>query len=137
MAPEDNKRIARDFIEGMWNRRDMSVADRYIAPDMTPQGPMSDQFAPGPEGSKAFTSAFLSAFPDVQATIDEQETEGDLVHTWVTFRGTQTGQLMDIPATGRRATVPVHITDRIVNGKIIESWAEWDPDDMFRQLGVG
>ncbi|MBX3066053.1 MAG: hypothetical protein KF726_23950 [Anaerolineae bacterium] len=29
------------------------------------------------------------------------------------------------------------ITDRIADGKIAETWAEWDPQDMMRQLGVG
>jgi predicted ester cyclase len=43
---------------------------------------------------------------------------------------------MGVPATGRQATVPVLITDRIANGKIVETWAEWNPDDMMRQLGV-
>ncbi len=137
MAAEENKFIARDFIEGMWNRRDMRTADKYVAANLAPQGPFADQFPPGPEGSKAFTSTFLDAFPDVQATIDEQEVDGDLVRTWVTFRGTHTGQLMDIPATNRRATVQVLVTDRIAKGKIIETWSEWDPNDMLRQLGVG
>ncbi len=136
MISEKNKTISREFIEGMWNRQDMSTADRLVAPDLVPQGPMADQFPPGPEGSKMFTSAFLQAFPDVKATIDRQEVEDDLVYTWVTFRGTHTGPLMDIPATGRRAEVQVQITDRIADGMIVESWSERDPDDMMRQLGV-
>jgi predicted ester cyclase len=137
MAAEEDKRIIRDLTDGIWNRRDLSVADKYVSPNLVPEGPMSDQFPPGPEGQKAFASTFLNAFPDVEATIDRQEVDGDWVHTWITFRGTHTGQLMDIPATGRRATVSVHEMDRVVKGKIVESQSEWDPQDMFRQLGVG
>lgn len=137
MISEKNKTIAREFIEGMWNRRDMSVADRYVAPDMVPQGPMSDQFPPGPEGIKMFASTFIRAFPDVQAVIGRQEVEDDLVYTWVTFQGRHDGPLMDIPATHQYAEVPVLITDRIQDGMIVESWSEWDPEDMMRQLGVG
>jgi hypothetical protein len=137
MVTTTNQAIARDFLDGMWNRRDMSVADRYISPDMAPEGPFADQFPPGPEGSKMFAATFLDAFPDVYCTIDRQEVDEDVVHTWVTFRGTQTGQLMNIPPTGRQAVVPVLITDRIIGGKIVESWSDWDPDDMLRQLGVG
>lgn len=137
MVATTNQAIARDFLEGLWNRRDMSVADKYISPDMVPHGPMADQFPPGPEGSKMFAMSFIDAFPDVKCTIDRQEVEGDLVHSWVTFRGTQTQPLMDIPATGRQAVVPVYVIDRIENGKIVESSSEWDPDDMLRQLGVG
>jgi predicted ester cyclase len=43
---------------------------------------------------------------------------------------------MDIPATGKKVTVPVMVTDRIVNGKIVETWSEWDPMDLMDQLGV-
>lgn len=137
MVATTNQAIARDFLEGLWNRRDTSVADKYISPNLVPQGPLADQFPPGPEGSKMFAMSFIDAFPDVKCTIDNQEDEDDLVHSWVTFRGTQTGALMDIPATGRKVIVPVHIIDRIESGKIVESWAEWDPDDLMRQLGVG
>ncbi len=137
MAAELNKQIAREFIEGAWNRQDLSVIDQYIAPDHTSEGPMTDQFPQGPEGQKVFISTFINAFPDVHATIERQEVDGDQVTTWITFRGTQTGDLMDIPATGRRVAVQVVTTDQIADGQIIASWAEWDPNDMLRQLGVG
>jgi predicted ester cyclase len=134
---QENKSISRDLIDGLWNRRDMSVADKYIDPDMAPEGPFSDQFPPGPEGLKTFASTFINAFPDLECSIDNQETDGDMVRTWVTFVGTQTGQLMDIPPTGNEVTVEVVVTDRISGGKIVESSSEWDPDDMMRQLGIG
>jgi predicted ester cyclase len=137
MSADQLKSLAWDFLDGLWNRRDMSVADQYIDRDMRPEGPMSDRFPPGPEGAKAFASAFLQGFPDVTCTLDQQEVEGDVVKSWVTYRGTQTGPLMDIPATGNSVAVPVLVRDRISGGKIIESRNEWDPDDMMRQLGVG
>jgi steroid delta-isomerase-like uncharacterized protein len=136
MSTEQNKTIARKFIEGAWNRRDMSVVNQLIAPNHVPHGPFTDQFPQGAKGAEAFVSAFLAAFPDVKATIVKQETEGDKIKTTVTFKGTHTGTLMDIPATGKQATVPVVVTDRIVDGKIVETWSEWTPEDMFRQLGV-
>jgi predicted ester cyclase len=137
MSAEENKAISRDFLDGLWNRRDSSVADRYIAANHKPNGPFTDQFPAGPEGVRQFSAAFLTAFPDVRCRVDRQEAEGDTVRSYVTFMGTQTGQLMNIPATNRKATVPVVITDRLVNGKIVETWNEWDPEDMLRQLGVG
>jgi predicted ester cyclase len=133
---EQNKTISRTLIDNLWNKKDMTIADKLIAPNQVPHGPFTDQFPSGPEGMKAFTSSFLAAFPDVKATIDSQEDDGDMVKTTVTFRGTHTGQLMDIPATGKKATVKVIVTDRIAGGKIVESWTEWDPNDMLRQLGV-
>ena len=133
---EANKSIARDYIESAWNRKDMNAIDRYIDAKHVANGPFSDQMPQGVEGQHAFIGSFVSAFPDVHATIESQEADGDMVTTYVTFNGTQTGQLMDIPATNKKAKVQVKITDRIVNGKIVETWSEWDPNDMMRQLGV-
>ena len=109
----------------------------YIAADHVNHGPMTEQLPPGLEGDKAFISGMLAAFPDTRYTIDKQEADGDTVQTWLTYMGTNTGSLNGAPPTGKRATVKVKTTDRIVNGKIVESWAEWDPQDMLRQLGLG
>jgi hypothetical protein len=41
---EQNKAIARNFLEGAWNRRDMSVVNQFMAADHVPHGPFTDQF---------------------------------------------------------------------------------------------
>ena len=133
---EANKSISRDYIEGAWNRKDVNAVDRYIDVKHKAHGPFTDELPQGIEGEKAFTSSFITAFPDVRAIIERQEVNGDKVTTYVTFTGTHSGELMGIPATGKKTKVPVKITDRIVNGKIVETWSEWDPDDLMRQLGV-
>ena len=133
---EQNKAIARNFLEGAWNRRDMSAVNQFMAPDHVPHGPYTDQFPQSAEGTQAFVSAFLLAFPDTKATIQKQEVVGDRVKTTLTFKGTHTGTLMTIPATGKQVTVPVIVTDKIVNGKIVETWSEWDAMEMMNQLGV-
>lgn len=134
---EQNKTIVRNSLEASWKRQDWAEAAKYIAADHVNHGPMTDQLPAGAEGNKAFVSGMLAAFPDVQYTIDQQEAEGDTVRTWLTYTGANTGSLNGMPPTGKRATVKVLITDRLANGKIVESWAEWDPQDMMRQLGVG
>jgi predicted ester cyclase len=134
---EDNKAKARRFLDTLWNKRDLNVADEMISPNSVPHGPFTNESALGPEGSKAFAAAFVTGFPDVRLSIDDQEEDGDLVRNWVTYSGTQRGQLMNIPATGRSATIQALITYRFAGGKIVETWAEWDVDDLMGQLGVG
>jgi len=136
MSAEQNKTIARNFLDAAWNKRDFGSLSQYVAQDHVAHGPFTDQLPPGLQGVIAFASSFTTAFPDVTYTLDSQDTEGDLVRTHVTYHGTHKAELMGVPATGQQATVPVLITDRIAGGKIAESWAEWDPDDMMRQLGV-
>jgi predicted ester cyclase len=134
---EDNKAKARRLLETLWNKRDLNVADEIISSNSVPHGPFTNESALGPEGSKAFASAFITGFPDVRISVDDQEEDGDLVRNWVTYSGTQRGQLMNIPATGRQATIQALITYRFAGGKIVETWAEWDVDNLMQQLGVG
>jgi predicted ester cyclase len=131
-----NMTISRNYLDGVWNKRDLSVIDKLIAPDIVQNGPMTERFSQGQAGIREFVGAFLKGMPDVKCTIDRQEDEGDLVRNWVTFSGTQTGMLMTIPPTGKKFSVPVLITDRIYGGQIVETWGEWDPNELLRQLGV-
>jgi steroid delta-isomerase-like uncharacterized protein len=81
-------------------------------------------------------TVYRNAFPDVHFTIDEQIAEGDKVVTRWTGHGTHKGELAGIPATGKSATVTGMGVDRIVNGKIVESWGIFDQFGMMQQLGV-
>ena len=136
MSSENMKALVHELLDGLWNQRDMSVADRIIDPDLVPRGPMSEGMPNGPDSQKMFVGGMLQAFPDVACRIEDQEVDGDVVTTWATFAGTHTGPLMDIPATGNTVNVEVVVHSRIAGDMIVESWSEWDPDDMFRQLGI-
>jgi predicted ester cyclase len=50
--------------------------------------------------------------------------------------GTQEGEMMRVPATGRRASWTGIVIDRVANGKIAESWVNWDMFGMFQRLGA-
>ena len=60
----------------------------------------------------------------------------DKVVSRVTYRGTHTGDLMGIPATGKPVTVSAIIIDKFSDGKIVESWRLFDQMAMMQQLGV-
>jgi len=53
-----------------------------------------------------------------------------------TAHATHKGELAGIPATGKLATVTGMGVDRILNGKIVESWGLFDQFGMLQQLGV-
>jgi predicted ester cyclase len=76
------------------------------------------------------------AFPDLELTIEDQVAEGDEVVTRFTARGTHRGELMGIPPTGRKVVVTGISIDRLVNGKTVESWTNYDVLSMMQQLGI-
>jgi steroid delta-isomerase-like uncharacterized protein len=51
--------------------------------------------------------------------------------TWVNFWGTWKGKLK---ATGKECTIPVHLTSRFIDGKIVEEYGYWDPTEIVLAL---
>jgi steroid delta-isomerase-like uncharacterized protein len=137
MLSDTNKTVSRRFLEEVWNKRNMAVLNEIIANDHVNTGPGTLPGLPtGPEGSKQFVQVYLNAFPDVHFTIDDQIAEGDKVMTRWTASGTHKGELAGIPATGKSSTVTGINVERIMNGKIVESWGIFDQFGMMQQLGV-
>lgn len=137
MLTETNKTVARRLFEEGWNKGNLSVLSEIIAKDHVNSGPGTLPGLPtGLEGTKQLITVYRNAFPDVRFTVDEQIAEGDKVVTRWTGHGTHKGELLGIPATDRSSTVTGIAVDRIVNGKIVESWGIFDQFGMMQQLGV-
>src|SRR5215211_974401 len=137
MLSETNKTISRRFLEEAWNKGNLAVLDEIIAKDHVNSGPGTLPGLPnGPEGVKQLVTTYRNAFPDIHFTIDEQIDEGDKVVTRWSAHGTHQGELAGIPATGKSSTVTGIAVDRLVNGKIADSWGIFDQFGMMQQLGV-
>jgi steroid delta-isomerase-like uncharacterized protein len=137
MLSETNKTVSRRLFEEVWNKGNLAVLNELIANDHVNSGPGTLPGLPtGPEGAKQFVMIYRNAFPDTHFTIDEQIAEGDKVVTRWTAHGTHQGELLGIPATDKSSTVTGISVDRIVNGKIVESWGIFDQFGMMQQLGV-
>jgi steroid delta-isomerase-like uncharacterized protein len=137
MLSETNKTVSRRFFEEVFSKGNLAVADEIIVKDQVNSGPGNPPgLLPGREGTKQLVTMYRNAFPDVRFTIDEQIAEGDKVVTRWTAHGTHQGELAGIPATGKSSTVTGIVVDRLVNGKIAESWGIFDEFGMMQQLGV-
>jgi steroid delta-isomerase-like uncharacterized protein len=93
-------------------------------------------FSPGRDGLREFFRAFKAAFPDLQATIVNELSNGDkrLVH--IRMSGSMQGDFMRMPATGKSATWEEMHLVRMRDRKIAEHWAVMDQLGMLQQLGV-
>jgi steroid delta-isomerase-like uncharacterized protein len=132
---EQNKAIARRFLEETWNNGNLAVIDELIAADHVNHSP-GPQLPRGPEGSKMFIGVYKGGFPDTHVHIEDQIAEGDKVFTRWSAHGANSGEFMGMPATGKAVHVSGMIVDRIANGQIVESWSEFDQLGMLQQLGV-
>jgi predicted ester cyclase len=77
-----------------------------------------------------------SAFPDLDFSVKEQVAEGDKVASRFEWTGTQKGEFMGIPATGRQVRVWGMVIDRLEQGRIKDTRIIMDTLGLMTQLGV-
>jgi steroid delta-isomerase-like uncharacterized protein len=133
---EANKAISRRVVEEIFNKGRLAAADELVTPDFVGHDPALPQPFRGPDGLRAQAEGYRSAFPDIRITIEDEIAEGDRVVTRWTARGTHEAELFGIRATGRQATVTGMTIDRIVDGRIVETWNNWDTFGLLQQLGA-
>ena len=73
---ENNKELARQFFEQIWNQGDESAIDRFIAEDAAGNDP---KFGVGRESFRLQWCKWRIAFPDINFAIQELIAEGDVV----------------------------------------------------------
>ena len=132
----ETKGIARRFLEEAFNRGNLDVVDELVAPEFVNHDAALPEPVVGIEASKASIRGYRDALPDMRMTVELQVAEGEEVVTQWTARGTHQGDLMGLAATGKQATVTGITIDRIVDGRIVESWTNWDTLGLLQQLGA-
>jgi steroid delta-isomerase-like uncharacterized protein len=88
------------------------------------------------ETIKQFIAAYLTAFPDLQITVDDLFAAADKVATRWTMRGTHKGEFLGIAPTEKTAVITGVTIYRLTNEKIAEYWAYWDSPGLVQQLGA-
>ncbi|MTJ62116.1 ester cyclase [Nocardia seriolae] len=121
----------------VWNTRDFDALDAVIAVDAVDHDPQNPYAAErGPEPQKRLIRMYLAAFPDCAMRVDAQIAEADAVVTRWTATGTNDGDFMGMPATGKSVTTQGISISHFQGGKVVESWNCWDTLGLLQQLGV-
>jgi steroid delta-isomerase-like uncharacterized protein len=135
MSAEENKALLRRYVNEVWGNQNLKALDEFLAPDYqrhrsaTTQPLTRDQ-------QKQLLALFRTAFPDIQITIEEIIAGEDQIAFRSTMRGTQFGEFLGIPPTGRHVTVGLVDVIHIRNGKFVEQWGGPDLFDLLKQLGA-
>jgi steroid delta-isomerase-like uncharacterized protein len=134
MSQEENKAVVRRYYE-LLDQGDVDSIGPLFADDF------AWRFTGQPEPLNKDTlggmvQAFKAAFPDMTHTLDTQITEGNTVVTPLTFTGTQTGDLMGIPPSGKRAEMRGVNIHTVVDGKITGAESVVDMMTMMQQIGA-
>ena len=136
MSTETNKAIARHFGEEVFNKGNTGAIDQLMASNFIEHNVLPPGLPSGREGVKAMMTMLHGAFPDFHATVDDIVAEGDRVVVRSTWDGTQKGEFLGIPASGKHFTIPVIDIMRIGDSKVMEHWSVIDRLGMIEQLGT-
>ena len=124
--------LAGLFVE-MTNTHDPDLVDRFIAEDYVNH---NDFVADGREANRQFWGAFFTGLPDVTVTMEDLIVSGDRVVGRFVYRGTHTGDLLGIPATGRPVEMRSIDIWRVGDGMFVEHWDELNLMQVFQQVGA-
>ena len=133
MSVEANKAQTRQIIDQGWNKGNMDALDDLISPDFVNR--TASKSNETRDGFKQRVQMIRTAFPDWEMTADEMLGEGDKVVTRWRARGTHRGSFRGIAATGKKIEVTGIAIDRVLDGKRVEGWVEWDMLGLLQQLG--
>ena len=136
MSTELNKKVARQLVEEIMNQGNTSLVDDLFAPDFVEHEELPPGMPAGREAVRQLPVVLHSAFPDFSATINDLIAEGDKVVIYMTWSGTQQGQWMGMPPSGKPMSINVIDILRVANGKIVEHWGLTDSMAMMQQLGA-
>jgi steroid delta-isomerase-like uncharacterized protein len=132
---EQNKTIVREFIDSLFTKGDLGAVDAFLAEDFVNHDPPFGA-PPDREGMRAAGAMFRAAFPDWHSDNGLLIGEGDLVVEQFTASGTQRGEIMGAPATGRAVTLSGINVFRVRDGRIAERWGRLDDLGLLTQLGL-
>jgi len=131
---EEHKTLARRSWEIVNERKLDAFGDVYTV-DSVLHEPERDLV--GLEDIAQYVTMYLTAFPDLNVTIDDVMADGDQAVTRWTLRGTHQGQVAEYgPPTGKKVELGGVTIHRIEGGKIAEEWERYDNLSVLQQLGL-
>lgn len=130
--------VLHRWFEEVWNQRREDAISELMHPDAVAHGLTDDKGNElvGPAAFRPLYDAFTRAFPDIRFTIEDHISERDRIAAICTVTGTHTGEGIGVDPTKK----PINITGlcmvRVGDGKIAESWNQFDFMAMYQQIGV-
>jgi len=127
---------SRRIIEEIFGAGNYELTKELIGADAVGHDPAQPAPINGPDGVAASARGYRDAFPDLTLSVNQQIADGDYVATRWTAKGTHKGDLFGIAPTGKQTTVTGITIDQWTDGKVAESWTNWDTLGLLQQLGA-
>lgn len=131
----ENIAVSRRLLEGTFGEGNLDLVDEHCTDGYVDHDPLvGDQ---GAESVKRTVAGYRAAFPDLTLKIDDAFAADDKVVVRWTADGTFQNEFMGQAPTGEKGE-PVHgiAIDRFEDGKVAESWSQWDTQKFLKNIGA-
>jgi steroid delta-isomerase-like uncharacterized protein len=129
------KDIHRQVVD-CWNKRDWGGMRALLHPDYQYRGGDGKSIAGGPDMGVEVARSYAAAFGDGRLEIQRVVAQGDVAVAEALAIGTHTGDLMGIPATGKRFTLPLCNVIELRDGRVYREHEYFDIHHLLVQLGL-
>lgn len=126
--------LAKRFFEEMCNQRRLDIASEIMTSDFRYHDP-NVPAEPGPEAMAQVIKVYQDGV-EGHWGVEEIVEAGDCVTVRWTGEGTHSGDVMGVPATGRKVRVDAISLLHLRDGKIADNYTVWDTLAFLRQIGV-
>ena len=114
LTPDRNKALVRRWLEEVFSRGDLDVADGLFTSNCALHDPSFPRVVYGSEGIKRYVCTYRVAFSDLEVTVEVQLAEEDKIVTRCTARGTHSGEFLGLAPTHQEKAVSGIGFDRVV-----------------------
>ena len=133
---QDHKTVIRRVFDEVWNKSDFSLLDQLYGPDYVAHVAGAPRDIEGPEQFKQFVALYSVLTSDLNFSVDDQIAEGDSVATRWTATTTPASGLVSVPPDVQEIRVTGISIHRFADGKVVESWDNWDALTLYQALGA-
>ena len=132
---EENIAVSRQLLEDVFNEGKLDLIDELCADGYVGHDPVvGDEDR---EASKRTIAGYRESFPDIHFTVLDAFGVGDKVVIRWSGVGTFENELMGQAPTGESGEPVEGINiDRFEDGKVAESWTQWDTLRFMKNIGA-
>jgi steroid delta-isomerase-like uncharacterized protein len=137
MPVEENVQLMRRWFQEVWNEGRTQTVYDLLSPQGVARGQRgAEAEIRGPEEFVRFVHEIRGSFPNIKLRIEDIFGTDDKVVVRWSATMTHTGDAPGLPASGKPIRSRGISIARILGGKIVEGWDNWDQLGMLEQIGV-
>ena len=132
---QENIGVSRRLLEETFGEGKLELIDELCADGYVDHDPIMGDH--GRESVKDTVAGYRKAFPDLKMTVEDSFAADDRVVIRWKAEGTFENEFMGQQPTGEKGEPVYGIgIDRFEDGKVAESWTQWDTLRFMRNIGA-